>query len=412
MTQIIFFSILGIVTFEFALWLFLDYLNAKNYSDELPDELKGIYDEEKYKKSQNYEKETKKFGHYSEIFFFILNFLALFFWIYGWLDIWLRTFTQNEILLSLGFFGIIGAIHTILAFPFSYYDTFVIEEKYGFNKSTRKLFFLDTLKWLALNAVIGGGLLALVVWIYQLVGNSFWIYAWLLLSAFSIFMMMFYSNVIVPLFNKQTPLKEGELRDAINNFWKKVGFTIENIFVIDGSKRSTKANAYFTGFWPKKRIVLYDTLIADMTTEEIVAVLAHEIGHYKRKHTLQTLIFSLIQTGVILYIFSLTLGIPEVSQSLWASESSFHLGIFVFGILFTPISLIVWIFGNILSRRNEYQADEFAGRNANASDLQSALKKLSVNNLSNLRPHPWYEFFYYSHPTVLKRLDMLENFKR
>jgi STE24 endopeptidase len=390
--------------------MWLDWLNAKNYSDKLPEELKGIYDEEKYKKSQNYEKENKSFSHISETFTFIVTLLVIVFWILGGLDEWLRTFFQNDILLALAFFGVISLVQTFIGVPFSYYATFVIEEKYGFNKSTKQIFFLDLVKWLLLNFLIWWILLSLIVWIYTLIWDHFWIYAWILLSLFSLFMMMFYSNVIVPLFNKQTPLEDGELRDAINDFGKKVGFKIDNIFVIDGSKRSTKANAYFTGFWPKKRIVLYDTLIKQMTVSEIVAVLAHEIGHYKRRHTLQMLAFSIIQTGVILYIFSLALKIPEVSLALSTSTPSFHMGVFAFGLLFTPISLLVGIVWNMMSRRNEYQADEYAALNSNPRDLESALKKLSVSNLSNLRPHPIYEFFYYSHPTVLKRLQYLSTF--
>jgi STE24 endopeptidase len=408
----IFIIIIGIIIGEYILWYFLDWLNSKNYSDTLPEELKGIYDEEKYKKSQNYEKENKSFSHISETFTLILTLLLIWFGAFWWLDTYLRQFTDNSIFLALGFFWMIAFVQTIIGIPFWYYATFVIEEKYGFNKSTKRIFFLDIIKSLLLSALIGWILLALIVWVYEKIGQNFWIYAWGILSFFSVFMMMFYSNIIVPLFNKQTPLEEGELKTAINNFGNKVGFKIDNIFVIDGSKRSTKANAYFTGFWPKKRIVLYDTLIKDMTIDEIVAVLAHEIGHYKRRHTIQMLVFSILQTWSILFIFSLALKIPEVSYALWAKEVSFHMWAFAFGILFTPISHIIGIFGNILSRRNEYQADEFAALNSNPNDLQNALKKLSVNNLSNLRPHPWYEFFYYSHPTVLKRLQFLETFKK
>lgn len=412
MTSLIFWIILWIIIFEFALTLFLDYLNSKNYSETLPDELKGIYDEEKYKKSQAYEKENKNFSHISETLTFVITILVVTLGILGVYDEWLRTFSQNEVVLALLFFGGIMVFQILVSLPFSYYWTFVIEEKYGFNKSTKKIFFLDIVKSFLLSCILGWGLLAIVVWIYTLVWNQFWIYAWIISSLFSLFMMMFYSNFIVPLFNKQTPLEEGELKNAINDFWKKVGFKIDNIFVIDGSKRSTKANAYFSWLGPKKRIVLYDTLINEMSIAEIVAVLAHEIGHYKRKHTLQMFLFSVIQTWLILFIFSLTLKTPEFSYALGAKTQSFHIGAFAFGILFAPLSMIISIFANILSRRNEYQADEFAGQNASASDLQSSLKKLSINNLSNLRPHPVYEFFYYSHPTMVKRLQMLEKLKK
>jgi len=303
-------------------------------------------------------------------------------------------------------------VSDILSLPFSVYDTFVIEEKYGFNKTTPKTFVLDTIKGWLLGALIGGGLLALIVFIYQKTQNMFWIYAWILVSAFTIFMAMFYSNLIVPLFNKQTPLEPGELRDAIKNFADKVGFKLDNIFVINGSKRSTKANAYFTGFGSKKRIVLYDTLINDMETDELVAVLAHEIGHYKKKHVIQGLLISLIQTGIVLFIFSLLINNATLSKALGVEIPNFHIGLVAFGILYSPVSFVLGIFMNLLSRKNEYQADEFAAVHFKPEALASALKKLSVKNLSNLTPHKTYVFFHYSHPTLLQRLARLNTLKK
>jgi STE24 endopeptidase len=320
-------------------------------------------------------------------------------------------FTGNAILAALLFFGIIMFASDVLGIPFSVYDTFKIEEKYGFNKTTPKTFMLDTIKGWLIGALIGGGLLALIILIYQKTQNMFWIYAWILVAAFSIFMTMFYSNIIVPLFNKQTPLEEGELRDAIQEFSEKAGFKLDNIFVIDGSKRSTKSNAYFTGFGAKKRIVLYDTLINDMETEELVAVLAHEIGHYKKKHVLQGLLISLIQTGVVLFIFSLLIDSPALGKALGVEEPNFHIGLVAFGILYSPVSFVLGIFMNILSRKNEYEADAFAAKYYNPEALASALKKLSVKNLSNLTPHPKYVFFHYSHPTLLQRLAHLKKFE-
>jgi STE24 endopeptidase len=240
----------------------------------------------------------------------------------------------------------------------------------------------------------------------------FWIYAWAVVSGFSVFMALFYSDLIVPLFNKQKPLEEGELRDAIEAFSKRVGFKLKNIYVIDGSKRSTKANAYFTGLGAKKRIVLYDTLIEDLETEELVAVLAHEIGHNKKKHVVQGLLLSLIQTGIVLFIFSLLIDNPQLSQALGVDEPNFHIGLVAFGILYSPVSFVLGIFMNMLSRKNEYQADEFAARNYKPEALASALKKLSVKNLSNLTPHKTYVFFHYSHPTLLQRLAFLKQFEK
>lgn len=404
--------ILALVVGEFILTKTLGYLNHRNKTPELPEELKEIYDEEKYEKSVKYENTKYGFGLISSAISIVVTILMLTLWGFGWLDEFVRQYTQNAIVIALYFFGIITIVQTIIGLPFSYYSTFVIEEKFGFNKMTKKLFFLDTIKGLILSALLGGGILALIVWIYSIAGENFWWYAWILMTFISLFFMMFYSSIIVPIFNKQTPLEAGELRDAIQKFADKVGFKLDNIFVIDGSKRSSKANAYFSGFGPKKRIVLYDTLIADVTTDELVAVLAHEIGHYKRKHTLQMLAFSTIQTGFMLYVFGLALSFPEVSQALGSSEWSFHVGSIAFGILFAPISIILGLFASILSRRNEYQADEFAGQNLDPELLISALKKLSRNNLSNLTPHPAFEFFYYSHPNPIKRFTALRNLKK
>jgi STE24 endopeptidase len=317
--------------------------------------------------------------------------------------------TQNVILSALLFFAIIGFASDILSTPFAVYDTFIIEERFGFNKTTPKIFILDKIKGWLIGAILGGGLLALIIFIWTKTGNLFWLWAWALVTFISVFMAMFYSNLIVPLFNKQTPLEEGELKQMIEKFAAKAGFQLKNIYVIDGSKRSTKANAYFTGLGPKKRIVLYDTLITDLSKEEIVAVLAHEVGHYKKKHVITGLITGIIETGVMLYIFSIFVNSSVLSNALGVEVPKFHIGLIAFGILYSPISFVLSIFSNIISRRNEYQADHFAAQYGLANELISGLKKLSVNNLSNLTPHPLYVFFHYSHPTLLQRLTKLEN---
>ncbi len=406
-TETLFYIILAIFLWETLLTKILSYLNTTCWSETLPEELKDIYDEKKYAKSQKYEKTKYTFGILSSSVTFIIMFCVLYFGGFGLLDSFLRQYTENNILLALCFFGSITIVSLCISLPFSYYSSFVIEEKFGFNKMTRTIFFTDTLKSLFLSALIGAPLLSLIVWIYTLIGQSFWLYAWGISTLFSLFMMMFYSQLIVPLFNKQTPLEDGELKTAIHSFAEKVGFPGCDIYVIDGSKRSSKANAYFSGFGPRKRIVLFDTLITDLNTQELVAVLAHEIGHYKKKHTLQMLCMSIAQTGLILFFFSLALGIPEVSYALGGEVQSFHLWAVAFGILFTPLSIILGIFTSIFSRKNEYEADAYARDHYSWEYLRNALIQLSRNNLSNLRPHPVYEFFYYSHPTVLKRLSSL-----
>jgi STE24 endopeptidase len=408
----IFYIILGLFVFEFIFSKYLSYLNTKNWTTNLPTELKEIYDAEKYAKSMKYEKANYTFWTISWIFSFFLMYFVLIFGWFGYLYDFIWVYSANEIIRTLYFFWIIVLLQTIISLPFSYYSTFVIEEKFGFNKSTRKLFFLDIIKSLLLSVIIGWLMLALVTWIYLETWANFWLYTWWVVTFFSVFMMMFYSSLIVPLFNKQTPLKSWELRDAIEKFANNVWFKLDNIYVIDGSKRSSKANAYFSGFGPKKRIVLYDTLIKDLTVSELVWVLAHEIGHYKKKHTLQMLVFWTLQTWLMLYILWLALAMPEISQAMWASWASFAVWIVAFGILYTPISIIFGLLWNVLSRKNEYEADNFAWINHDPKKLKNALIKLSRNNLSNLRPHPLYEFFNYSHPTVLKRLAALDKIKK
>lgn len=408
MEKIIFIAILVIVILDFILERVLDYLNSTNWREDLPVELEGIYDNESYRKSQQYLKTNHKFSQITESFNFILVLGMLLFGGFAFLDNYIRGFTGNPILLSLLFFGILGLIADILGTPFSVYATFVIEERFGFNKTTVKTFILDKLKGMLLAVIIGGGLLSLVVWIYGATGQWFWLIAWGLMSFFTVFMTLFYSNIIVPLFNKQTPLESGELRDDIEAFAKKTGFDLKNIYVIDGSKRSTKANAYFTGLGRKKRIVLYDTLIKDHSTEELVAVLAHEIGHYKKKHTLIGTVVSILQTGLMLFILSRFLGSPYLSGALGASVSSFHLSVVTFGILYTPLSIVLGLALNAFSRKHEFEADYFAATQYDGNSLRTALIRLSVNNLSNLRPHPAYVFFYYSHPPLLKRLEKIK----
>ena len=408
MSQILFFIIVGLLVADFVFERFLEYLNSTQWSDQLPEEVKGIYDEEKYRQQQAYEKVNYRFSLISSSFSFVVMLLMFLLTGFAWVNGLALSVSANPILTALVFFGILMLASDLLTTPFSVYDTFVIEEKFGFNKTTPKTFVLDKLKGYLLGAIIGGGLLALIIYIYQLTTNNFWIFAWLVISGFSVLMVLFYSNLIVPLFNKQTPLSEGELKLSIENFSSKVGFKLDNIFVIDGSKRSTKSNAYFTGFGSKKRIGLYDTLINDMSTNELVAVLAHEIGHYKKHHVLWSLLLGILQTGIVLFIFSLFVGSPELSAALGVETPSFHIGLIAFGILYSPISMITGLAMNIFSRKNEYQADAFAARYFDANELASALKKLSVKNLSNLRPHPVYVFFHYSHPTLLQRLNALK----
>ena len=405
----LFYILILIISISFILDKVLGLLNAKHYNDRIPDELTDVYDKVEYKKSQAYKKINSKFSNITSFFSIILTLCFFFVNGFKYVDDFARSFTDNPILVALIFFGIIMLGSDILTTPFSYYKTFVIEEKFGFNKSTKKIFWLDKLKGWFMSILLGGSILSLIIWFYQFTEENFWIYAWALVAFFSVFMNLFYSKLIVPLFNKQTPLEDGELKFAIEKYAQKVGFTLNNIFVIDGSKRSTKANAYFSGFGSQKRITLFDTLINDLETDEIVAVLAHEVGHYKRKHIIFNLVVSLLLTGFSLFILSLFINSAVLSEALGVSIPSFHIGLIAFGILYSPISEITGLFMNYVSRKFEYQADNYAKETFAAKPLITSLKKLSKNSLSNLTPHPAYVFMHYSHPTLLERIKNLES---
>jgi STE24 endopeptidase len=409
MHNTVFYIIIAIVIFDFIFERVLDWFNSTWRNKPIPAELQGIYDNEKYKKQQEYSKVNSQFGLITSTFSFILMLLMLFFQGFGWLHYQITEHVNNPLHAGLLFFGILFFAMDILSMPFAIYDTFVIEQKFGFNKTTSKIFILDKLKGYLLSIIIGGLIYTVIYKFYELTGTRFWIYTWIIITGFTLFMTLFYSNLIVPLFNKQTPLPEGELKTAINEFASKVGFKIQEIYEIDGSKRSTKANAYFTGLGPKKRIVLYDTLIKELTTDELVAVLAHEIGHYKKKHTVTGLIMSVLQMGIMLYLLSLFISNPQLSSALGVNKPVFYIGLTAFGLLFTPISMLTGFVMNIISRKNEFEADNFAAKNFNAESLVSALKKLASNNLSNLTPHPFYVKINYSHPPLLQRVQNLLN---
>ncbi len=408
MHNIFFFLILIIPVTGFITERYLDYLNSTMWSDRLPIKLKGICNEEDYRKTQLYQKENDRLSLWSSALNLFVILAMIISGGFALADNLARTISSNSIAISLIFFGIIGLASDLINIPFSVYDTFVIEKKYGFNTMTVRTFITDHLKSWLIALLIGAPVLGLIVWFYYRTGSYFWLYAWGLITLFSVFINLFYSQLIVPLFNKQTPLAEGSLRSLIEEFAVKTGFRLKNIYVIDGSKRSTKANAYFSGFGPKKRIVLYDTLQNELSDEEIVAVLAHEVGHYKKKHVLLSLLFSIILTGLMLFLFSLVVNNPSLSVALGAKSTSFHMGLIVFGILYSPLSLLIGLLTNYISRRNEFAADRFARENFKPEVLAGALKKLSVRNLSNMMPHPAYVFFHYSHPPLLKRLEKLE----
>ena len=414
--QLWFFIIISLVIFNYLFSNLLDYINHRNWKDEIPNELKDFYDKEKYKKAKNYALSKNKISLFSSSLSFLLVISLIVFNGYGIIDQFV-SFNLSKSLDSLQissnfiqsgvFFLILFILNSIISIPFSYYNTFVIEEKFGFNKTTKLTFFIDIIKSTLLSFFIGGILLFLALYLYENLNDGFWLWLWIGLSLLMILINMFYADLIVPIFNKLTPLDDGELRNKIEKYSKDVGYLLKNIYVIDGSKRSTKANAFFSGLGPRKTIALYDTLIEKHTENELVAVLAHEVGHFKKKHIFSGLIMSIIQIGIMSFFFELCLKLPEISIALGGLESSFHLGLVGFSIIFSPISILSGIIMNYNSRKNEFEADAYAKETFNGEDLSLALKKLSVDSLSNIYPHPLYVFFHYSHPPLIQRLRAL-----
>ena len=399
----LFYILISILIISFIVDKVLDALNAKHYKDPIPPELSDVYEEEDYLKSQNYKKANDRFSSIASSISLVVTLFFFYLDGFAFVDEWARTFSDNTIIIALIFFGSIMFASDLLSTPFSYYHTFIIEEKFGFNKTTLKTFLVDKIKGWLMSAILGGLLLSIIIWFYESVGSNFWLYAWGIIAVFVFFINMFYARLIVPLFNKQTPLCDGSLKTKIQDYAQKVGFKLDKIVVIDGSKRSTKANAYFSGFGSEKRVTLFDTLIKDLEEEEIVAVLAHEVGHYKRKHILFNLIINILIMGFTFWLLSLFIGNPILSEALNVALPSFHIGLIAFGILYSPISELTGLVMNFISRIFEYQADNYAKETFDASPLISGLKKLNKNSLSNLTPHPAYVFVYYSHPTLLQR---------
>lgn len=408
MAVFLFILIIIFIAGDYLMEQTLSILNRERLSPVIPEKLAGIYDPEKYARQQDYSLVTNRLNDYMRLFTVFLELGMLLLGGFAWVDNLARSISHNATMVSLLFFGILFLGNEILTLPFTVYSTFVVEERFGFNKTTVKTFVLDTLKSLLLTIVLAGGILSLILWLYRMLGDNFWLAAWGAISLLSIVMLLFYSEWIVPLFNKQKSLEGGELRSAIEAFAEKTGFSLKNIFVIDGSKRSTKANAYFTGFGKKKRVVLYDTLIEQLTVEEVVAVLAHEVGHYKKKHVVSSLVASFVQSFVLLYLLSLFLRLPVSAEVLGAAKPSFHIGVVVFGLLYQPVSLLLGLVMNIFSRKHEYEADAFAAQHGLGEALISGLKKISVQALSNLNPHPAYVFVHYSHPTLLQRMERIQ----
>ncbi len=405
--QTIFYIILAIIVFNFLLERLLAYLNQRNWCPELPNELEAFYDAAAYAKSQKYHKEKNRLALWSETLGFVILVVFLCLGGFGRTSIWLRQFIDDPIFLALAYFGLLSFAGSVIQLPFSLYNTFVIEEKYGFNRTTVRTYIADKIKGLALTLVIGGALGYLVLWLILSIGENFWLYAWVLFACIMLFINLFYTSLIVPIFNKLSPLEDGSLRQKIEAYARRVNFPLTNIMVLDGSKRSSKANAFFSGIGSSKKIVLYDTLIQKHTEDEVVAVLAHEVGHYKKKHIIKGLILGLLQTGFTLWLLLQFVFNESLSLALGENSWQLHVNLLAFSTLYEPISVILSLLMNVLSRKHEYEADTYAAQTADKQAFSQALIRLSTDTLSNLKPHPAYVFFHYSHPTLLQRLRNL-----
>lgn len=392
---------------EYLLSLISDLLNLRALSDRLPREFEDVYDAEDYQRSQQYTRDRTRFGILTSS---VQLAVLLAFWHLGGfnlLDLWLRELGYGAVVTGLLYIGSLVLASSLLSLPFQIYSTFVIEERYGFNKTTPWTFVTDLLKGLALGVVLGGILLGGILWFFQTLGAQAWIYCWLAASAWTLFIQLIAPTWIMPLFNKFERLEDGELRESIMNYAHHVDFPLQNVYVMDGSRRSSKANAFFMGFGKRKRVALFDTLVEKQSVQELVAVLAHEVGHYKRRHITQNLIISLLHMGLLFFFLSFFLSEPGLFEAFYMDQVSIYAGLLFFGLLYSPIELLLSIAMQALSRKFEYEADAYAAQTYDAQALVSALKKLARQNLSNLTPHAFYVFLNYSHPPMLKRIRAL-----
>lgn len=397
-----------IVIAAYLIETLLDYLNQSTARNPLDPKIANLYDAKERERSIEYSAVKTRFAFYSSSFSAAIMIIALGFGWFATLDRWVRDRFDNQIAISLVFIAVLSVISWLLNLPFQLYSTFGIEARYGFNKVTPKTFVTDTIKGALLTIVLAGGLLTAILWLYQELGSNFWFYAWAVVATFSLLMFMFGTTLILPLFNKLKPLASGELRDEIEKYCQSQGYSLGRLFVMDGSKRSTKANAFFSGLGKSKTIVLFDTLIEKLSTKEIVAVLAHEIGHYKLKHTLSMFIASNIQSFTTFALLGWLLQYEQLSTALGADQASFHLSALTFFILFTPLNLVIGLIANSWSRYCEYQADTYSKNTYLIEPMRSALAKIATDSLANLTPHPAYVAFNYTHPTLLQRINNIE----
>ena len=404
-----FIFIISALIVEFILARITGYLNITSLSPELPEEFKNSYDESKYQNSQHYARTNEKFDIVSGTFDFLFIMCVILFGLFNVLDVFVRSIGfQSETINGLLFFGIFMIFQDIISTPFSLYRHFVIEERFGFNKMTIKTFVIDKIKGLFLMILIGIPLLGIILYFFESFGDIAWFYAWAIVSAFILVLQPLFTTFIAPLFNTFTPLEEGELKDSINSYSKKVQFPISRIDIMDGSKRSSHSNAYFSGIGKRKRIALYDTLVEKQSAQEILAIVAHEVGHYKKKHIQKGIVLSILTSGFMFFMVSVFMKNPQLFAAFSMERLSIYGSLVFFQILFSPVNTLLSLFTNALSRKNEFEADKYSAETTgNPLHLISGLKKLTVENLGNLTPHPLNVFLNYSHPPVLQRIRAL-----
>jgi STE24 endopeptidase len=394
---------------DYGLNLLADYLNLTRIREEVPKPFTGIYDSQRYQKSQQYLRVNTRFGWISATFDLVV---VLLFWFgrgFAQLDQWARSLGQGPVVTGLIFIAALMLFKSILSLPFGIYATFVIEERFGFNRTTWKTYILDKVKGLLLGLLLGVPILAAGLWFFAYAGTLAWLWCWGTVTLFTLVLQYIAPRWIMPLFNKFEPLEEGELRTKIMAYAQSIQFPLANVFVMDGSKRSAKSNAFFTGFGKNRRIVLFDTLIKNHSTQELLAVLAHEMGHYKKKHILKMMLAGILQMGIMFFILSLFISRPELFEAFYVSEVSVYCGLIFFAMLYTPLDFFLGILMQAISRKHEYEADRFAADTTrDPLAIGTALKKLSVDNLSNLLPHPFYVWMHYSHPPIIDRLTAIE----
>jgi len=402
--------IVAALLLEFFLRTLSKFLDLKNLSTELPEEFKGYYSQDEYARSQQYLSENTRFSYIVSSVNLIIILLVIYLGLFNNIDLWVRGLGFSPIITGLLFFGFLFIIQDIISTPFSLYSTFIIEEKFGFNKTSPKTYIIDKIKGYFILTILGGIILSALLYFFETFGTLAWLYAWVVISGFLILIQPLFTLIIAPMFNKFTPLEDGELKQRITDYADKNNFPISRIDVMDGSRRSSKSNAYFSGLGKNKRIALFDTLIEKHSIEELLSIIAHEVGHFKHRHNIKGIVLGVIQSGLMFFLLSIFLNNPNLFAAFNMQNLSVYVSLLLFSLLYSPVDLIMSFISNNISRKHEFEADAFAKKSIGTEEnLIEGLKKLTVTNLGNLSPHFFTVWLNYSHPPVLDRIYALQN---